>query len=119
MRVKHQQKKFRQMKKQQPNIVLTDYSSKGILDTLFTPKIQQLLFNTTFEGIKKAHKSNRNEVIVCSITQVEATIALPKSHWVNALKTMLEYYVIEENYSMCTQVNKLIQDVEDEQRLKK
>ena len=47
------------MKKQSPNIVFIEYSLRGILDTLFTPKIQHLLFEMVVEGVKVAIKGNK------------------------------------------------------------
>jgi hypothetical protein len=99
--------------KKTPNIVFTDYSLRGIMDTLFAPKIQKLLFENVFTSIKSALKTKKKEVIICDITQVETSISIPKTHWVRALKSVLEYYVRVEDYSMCTQVNKLIKDIED------
>ena len=99
--------------KKTPNIVFIDYSLRGIMDTLFAPKIQKLLFENVFTSIKSALKTKKKEVIICDITQVETSISIPKTHWAQALKSVLEYYVKVEDYSMCTQVNKLIKDIED------
>lgn len=99
--------------KKTPNIVFTDYSLRGIMDTLFAPKIQKLLFENVFISIKDALKTKKKEVVICDIIQVETSISIPKTHWVQALKSVLEYYVKVEDYSMCTQVNKLIKDIED------
>lgn len=99
--------------KKTPNIVFTDYSLRGIMDTLFTPKIQELLFENVFLSIKKAYKTKKKEIVICDIIQVESSISIPKNYWVSALKSTLDYYVKIENYSMCTQVNKLIKDIED------
>jgi hypothetical protein len=99
--------------KKTPNIVFIDYSLRGIMDTLFTPKIQKLLFENVFISIKSALKTKKKEVVICDITQIETSILIPKTHWVHALKSVLEYYVRVEDYSMCTQVNKLIKDIED------
>jgi len=104
--------------KKTPNIVFTDYSLRGIMDTLFTPKIQKLLFESVFTSIKNALKTKKKEVIICDIIQVETSISIPKTHWVQALKSVLEYYVKVEDYSMCTQVNKLIKDIEDGRGIK-
>ena len=99
--------------KKTPNIVFIDYNLRGIMDTLFAPKIQKLLFESVFTSIKDALKTKKKEVVICDIIQVETSISIPKTHWVQALKSVLEYYVRVEDYSMCTQVNKLIKDIED------
>ena len=83
------------------------------MDTLFAPKIQKLLFENVFTSIKIALKTKKKEVIICDIIQIETSISIPKTYWVQALKSVLEYYVKVEDYSMCTQVNKLIKDIED------
>ena len=99
--------------KKTPNIVFIDYSLRGIMDTIYTPKIQKLLFENVFSNIKSALKTKKKEVIICDITQIETSITIPKSHWDQALKSILEYYVKIEEYSMCIQINKLIKDIED------
>jgi hypothetical protein len=104
--------------KKTPNIVFTDYSLRGIMDTLFAPKMQKLLFESVFTSIKNTLKTKKKEVIICDIIQVETSISIPKTHWVQALKSVLEYYVKVEDYSMCTQVNKLIKDIEDGRGIK-
>lgn len=104
--------------KKTPNIVFIDYSLRGIMDTLFAPKIQKLLFESVFTNIKSALKTKKKEVIICDIIQVETSILIPKTHWAHALKSVLEYYIKVEDYSMCTQVNKLIKDIEDGRGIK-
>ena len=104
--------------KKTPNIVFIDYSLRGIMDTLFAPKIQKLLFESVFTSIKNALKTKKKEVIICDIIQVETSILIPKTHWAHALKSVLEYYIKVEDYSMCTQVNKLIKDIEDGRGIK-
>ena len=104
--------------KKTPNIVFTDYSLRGIMDTLFAPKIQKLLFESVFTSIKNTLKTKKKEVIICDIIQVETSILIPKTHWAHALKSVLEYYIKVEDYSMCTQVNKLIKDIEDGRGIK-
>ena len=104
--------------KKTPNIVFIDYSLRGIMDTLFAPKIQKLLFESVFTNIKSALKTKKKEVIICDVIQIETSILIPKTHWAHALKSVLEYYIKVEDYSMCTQVNKLIKDIEDGRGIK-
>ena len=40
--------------KKKPNLILINYSLRGVLDTLFNTKIQEVLYNETFESIKNA-----------------------------------------------------------------
>jgi hypothetical protein len=79
------------MTRKTPNIVLMEYSLRGVLDTLFAPKIQQLLFNQVVDGIQKAIKDNKKELVVCDINQLETSIAISKPNFISALKSSLDY----------------------------
>jgi hypothetical protein len=96
-----------------------EYSLRGVLDTLFAPKIQQLLFNNVVGGIQKAIKENKKELVICDINQLETSIAISNINFTSALKASLEYFVKLEDYSKCSQINKLIQELENGQRIKK
>ena len=107
------------MTRKTPNIVLMEYSLRGVLDTLFAPKIQQLLFNYVVDEIRKAIKDNRKELVICNINQLETSIAIPKTDFIQVLKSSLEYFVKVEDYPKCSQINKLIQELENGQRITK
>ena len=107
------------MMRKTPNIILMEYSLRGVLDTLFAPKIQQLLFNHVVDEIRKAIKDNRKELIICDINQLKTSISIPKTDFIPALKSSLEYFVKVEDYSKCSQINKLIQELENGQKLTK
>ena len=106
------------MEKKIPNIVFLEYSLRGILDTLFTPKIQQLLFEKVIDEIKKSHKTTKKEIVICNINQFECDIAISKNDFIPALESALNYYVQIEDYPKCTQINKLIQEIQDGRRIK-
>jgi len=107
------------MTRKTPNIVLIEYSLRGVLDTLFSPKIQQLLFNHVVDEIRKAIKDNRKELVICDINQLETSIVISKINFIPILKASLEYFVKVEDYSKCSQINKLIQELENGQKLTK
>lgn len=99
--------------KKTPNIIFSDYSLRGIMDALFNPKIKNILFENVFNNIKSSYKTNKKEIIICDVTQLEVSISIPRDNWVNVLQTILDYYVVIEDYSMCTQINKLIKDIKN------
>ena len=102
------------MKKKTPNLVLTNYSLRGILDFLFNTEVQTVLYNETFNSIKTALQEKKRECVICDIGQLETTITLPKANWEPALNSILEYYVKVEDYDKCSQINKLIQELNGE-----
>jgi len=102
------------MRKKTPNLILTNYSLRGVLDTLFNTQVQEILYAETFESIKTALQTKKQECVVCNIGQLESTITLSKSNWEPALKSILEYYVKIEDYDKCSQINKLIQELNGE-----
>lgn len=107
------------MTRKTPNIVLMEYNLRGVLDTLFSPKIQHLLFNHVVEEIRKVIKGNRKELVICDINQLEISIAIPRTKFTQVLKCSLEYFVKIEDYSKCSQINKLIQEIKNGQRITK
>jgi hypothetical protein len=107
------------MKKQSPNLVFLEYSLRGVLDTLFTPKIQHLLFETVVEGIKVAIRGNKKEFTICSINHLEVNITIPQSGFIPILKSSLDYFIKTEDYIKCSQINELIQVVENGKRTEK
>lgn len=100
------------MKRHQPNILLKEYSTRGILDTIFDPKIQHSIFENIVDGIKQSFKSNKKEFIVCSIPQLNIDIVIDKSNYLLALKSSLEYFVRIENYQKCIQIDNLYKELE-------
>jgi hypothetical protein len=107
------------MKKPITNIVFLESNLRGIMDTVFAPKIQHLLFETVLESIKIAIKGNKKEFTICSINQFEVNIIVPKSGFAQVLKSSLEYFLKIEDYSKCSQINELIQELENGQRITK
>jgi hypothetical protein len=106
------------MKNQTPSLLINEYSARAILDTLYTPKIQQSLFENVVNGIKQSVKLNKKEVAVCNIPQVELSVSIPNSSFIPTLKSAIEYYLKVEDYSKCTQINNLIQELENGRRVK-
>jgi hypothetical protein len=106
------------MKKKTSNLILTNYSLRGILDTLFNTNIQEILYAEAFNNIKNALQTKKQECTLCNIGQLETTITLSKSNWESALNTMLDHYIKIEDYDKCSQINKLIQELNGE-RIKK
>ena len=102
------------MKKKSPNLILTNYSLRGVLDTLFNTKVQEILYSETFESIKKSLQEKKRECVICDIGQLETTITLSKPNWEPALNSILEYYIKVEDYDKCSQINKLIQELNGE-----
>jgi hypothetical protein len=101
------------MMKKTPSIVFLEYDLRGILDTLFTSKIQQLLFNQVVDNLQKSIKANKKEVVICNIDQIEASVVVSSDNFIPILKASLEYFIKVEDYSRCTQISKLINDLEN------
>jgi hypothetical protein len=106
------------MKKQTPNLLLNEYSARGILDTLYSPKVQQALFEAVINEIRQSVKTNKKEAIICNLPQVELSVTLPKSSFITTLKSAIEFYLKIEDYHKCTQINNLIQELENGRAIK-
>ena len=106
------------MKHKTPNLLISEYSARGILDTLYAPKVQQSLFENVVDEIRQSVKNNKKEVVVCNLPQVELSVTIPKSSFVPALKSAIDFYLKVEDYHKCTQINNLIQELENGRRVK-
>ena len=106
------------MKHKTPNLLISEYSARGILDTLYTPKVQQSLFENVVDEIRQSVKNNKKEVVVCNLPQVELSVTIPQSSFVSTLKSAIEFYIKIEDYHKCTQINNLIQELENGRRIK-
>lgn len=106
------------MKKQTPNLLINEYSARGILDTLYAPKVQQALFEAIVDEIKQSIKTDKKEAIICNLPQVELSVTLPKSSFVATLKSAIEFYLKMEDYHKCTLINNLIQELENGRKVK-
>ena len=100
------------MKRHLPNILLKEYSTRGILDTLFAPKMQHSLFENVVDGMKQAVKDNKKEFMLCAIPQLEANIVITKENYLSALKSSLEYFIKVEDYRKCSQIDSLYKELE-------
>ena len=99
--------------KKTPSIVFLDYDSRGILDTIFAPNIQHLLFTNVVDNLHKAIKTNKKEVTICNIDQIETSVVVPNSNFLQVLEASLEYFVRVEDYSRCSQISKLINSLKN------
>jgi hypothetical protein len=99
--------------KKTPNIIFPDYSLEGIHDVLSNSENKKVLFESIFNKIKNSYKTSKKEIIVCDIIQLEVSISISKVNWVKALQAALDYNVSIEDYSTCTQINKLIKDIQN------
>lgn len=100
------------MKRHLPNILLKEYSTRGILDTLFAPKVQHSIFENVVAGMKQAIKSNKKEFTICSMSQLEANIVITQENYPPALKASLEYFIRIEDYRKCSQIDILYKELE-------
>lgn len=99
--------------KKTPNIIFSDYSLEGIINTLSRPEIKKVLFESVFEKIRNSINTSKKEIIVCDIIQLEVSIHIPKKEWNNVLQTILNYYINIEDYSMCSNISKVIKDIKN------
>jgi len=106
------------MKHKTPNLLISEYSARGILDTLYAPKVQQSLFENVVDEIRQSVKNNKKEAIICNLPQVELSVTLPKSSFITTLKSAIEFYLKIEDYHKCTQINNLIQELENGRAIK-
>ena len=100
------------MKKKLPNIVLNDYSLENILETLLDKDNKKVFFDYLYEEFKTSKTLNRREITIGLLVNNGMLITIPKSDYKNLLKSILDYFLIKEDYNKCSYLQKLILKIE-------
>jgi hypothetical protein len=100
-------------KKKLPNIILRDYSLKNILETLFDKDNKKVFFDYLYEEFKTPKTLNKREITIGLLVNNDMLITIPKSNYKNLLKSILDYFLIEEDYNKCSYLQKLILKIEE------
>ena len=99
--------------KKTPNLNFQEYNLEGVLNVIFTPEVQHTLFTNIVDNLHKAIKTNKKEVTICNIDQIETSVVISNNNFLQVLESSLEYFVRVEDYSKCSQISKLINSLKN------
>jgi hypothetical protein len=74
-------------------------------------EFREFILKDSLKSINKAIKNNLNKVELFNIFNLSLIIELDKSNYKNVLENISKHYIEDENYEMCSSINKLIKKI--------
>ena len=74
-------------------------------------EFREFILKDSLKSINKAIKNNLDKVELFNIFNLSLIIELDKSNYKNVLEKISKHYIEDENYEMCSSINKLIKKI--------
>jgi hypothetical protein len=75
-------------------------------------EFRNFVFEHVYNAIKDAIKNKLGEAKVLNVVNLNYSLNINKSQFINALKNILNFHEEQENYLKCKEINKLIKKYE-------
>jgi hypothetical protein len=72
------------------------------------PEVRKVVIEETIVAIKDGIKKNKKKIALFEIANSDCYIELEKDKWKSALENVLQYYIEQEEYSVCVECRDLI-----------
>jgi hypothetical protein len=70
------------------------------------------ILEDSFKTIEMALENNLDKVELFNIFNLSLVVEITKSNYKNVLNSLIEYYILEENYEKCTLIKYIIKKYE-------
>jgi hypothetical protein len=88
------------------------YNDNEDLKTLATTEeFRKFILKDSFKSIKKAIEDDIDKVELFNIFNLSLIVELEKSNYKSALESITKHYIKDENYEICSSINKLIKKI--------
>tara|TARA_Y100000389_G_C17456480_1_gene518512 strand:+ start:2481 stop:2804 length:324 start_codon:yes stop_codon:yes gene_type:complete len=74
-------------------------------------EFREFILKDSLKSINKAIKNNLDKVELFNIFNLSLIIELDKSNYKNVLENISKHYIEDENYEVCSSINKLIKKI--------
>ena len=74
-------------------------------------EFREFILKDSLRSIQKAIKNNLNRVELFNIFNLSLIVELDKSNYKSVLENISKHYIEDENYEICSSVNKLIKKI--------
>ena len=74
-------------------------------------EFRTFILKDSLKSIEKAIKDNLNKIELFNILNLSLIIELEKSNFKSVLQNISKHYIEDENYEMCSSINKLIKKI--------
>ena len=74
-------------------------------------EFRTFIIKDSLESIKNAIKYGDDKVELFNIFNLSLTVELKRSNFKNVLNNITKYYIKDEDYEMCNQIKKLIDEI--------
>jgi hypothetical protein len=70
------------------------------------------IFDKTLTAIKSAIRNKKNDITLFNIVNFNYLLSIDKADFKKVLESMIEFYVAQEEYEKCKEINKIIKKYE-------
>ena len=74
-------------------------------------EFREFILKDSLRSIQKAIKNNLNRVELFNIFNLSLIVELDKSNYKSVLENISKHYIEDENYEVCSSINKLIKNI--------
>jgi hypothetical protein len=74
-------------------------------------EFREFILKDSLRSIQKAIKNNLNRVELFNIFNLSLIVELDKSNYKSVLENISKHYIEDENYEICSSINKLIKKI--------
>jgi hypothetical protein len=74
-------------------------------------EFREFILKDSLRSIQKAIKNNLNRVELFNIFNLSLIVELDKSNYKSVLENISKHYIEDENYEICSSINKLINKI--------
>ena len=74
-------------------------------------EFREFILEDSLRSIKKAIKNNLDKVELFNIFNLSLIVELDKSNYKSVLEKISKHYIEDENYEICSSINKLIKKI--------
>ena len=98
--------------KEKPTMLEILYNDGEDLKELATKEeFREFILKDSLRSIQKAIKNNLNRVELFNIFNLSLIVELDKSNYKSVLENISKHYIEDENYEICSSINKLIKKI--------
>lgn len=94
-----------------PNLYITVQEGIDFKAIQENKQVQEIVFNSVVDGIKKAAKTNKKEATIMELNSSGNYISINRENWKSSLEKAQTYFADLEQYEMCADIQKIIESI--------
>ena len=111
LKIKQFEKQKAKLEKQRKTLEIIYNDGEDLKELATKEEFREFILKDSLKSINKAIKNNLDKVELFNIFNLSLIIELDKSNYKNVLENISKHYIEDENYEMCSSINKLIKKI--------